>query len=378
MPVSLAYRRVKSTSARSVTAVLALTALALGACASAEDPPETAPQPSADARWATVESLTSCAEKEGTVNVDWILIPDEMNRLIADFKADYPAVDLKFRRDDSGPLRALQEQELNAGKVNFDVTMSANPIHYMDWAEDGVIEKVTDLPGYNELPEGWTRDHGSTVALYTSINPPLINTKVIPLDQAPKSFEDMTDARFKGKIGVDDPTVSGTAATNWTNLYLKYGEEYIKKIAAQDPKLYRTVVDGSAGALAAGEIGLFYAVSGGAMMSTIKAAGDAIKVVPVNDISQTTVELAIPKGAAHPCAARLFLHWATTSERAGAQLKTAGKFTAVTLKGVNDYGEIFPLYKGITTAMVIKPDYQAIRDFQDDDGLQTISDILGY
>jgi len=65
----------------------------------------------------------------------------------------------------------------------------------------------------------------------------IINTNRVPADKEPKQWKDLLDPWWKGKdkIFFRDPTQQGGAG-NWLLVfYQKYGEEFIKAVAAQNP-----------------------------------------------------------------------------------------------------------------------------------------------
>ena len=53
----------------------------------------------------------------------------------------------------------------------------------------------------------------------------LQNTKVLPADQGPKSWADLIDPKYKGKIAFTDPANSGSAYSNLTMLAQMWGGE---------------------------------------------------------------------------------------------------------------------------------------------------------
>lgn len=53
----------------------------------------------------------------------------------------------------------------------------------------------------------------------------LQNTKVLPADQGPKSWADLIDAKYKGKVAFTDPANSGSAYSNLTMLAQTWGGE---------------------------------------------------------------------------------------------------------------------------------------------------------
>ena len=54
-----------------------------------------------------------------------------------------------------------------------------------------------------------------------------------------RSFDDLLHARWKGKIGILDPRSAGGGTSTWAYLYKIKGEEFLVKLAAQEPALSR-------------------------------------------------------------------------------------------------------------------------------------------
>src|SRR4029077_20972948 len=64
------------------------------------------------------------------------------------------------------------------------------------------------------------------------------NSQMMKADEA-RSFDDLLDDKFKGKIGLLDPRTPGSGASMWSYLREVKGEEYLKRFAAQKLLLSR-------------------------------------------------------------------------------------------------------------------------------------------
>lgn len=58
----------------------------------------------------------------------------------------------------------------------------------------------------------------------------MINTKLMPLDQAPKSWKDLADPKYKGKIALANPSLSGSAYGQFAQVLQLYGWDVGEKI----------------------------------------------------------------------------------------------------------------------------------------------------
>ncbi|MDU0479315.1 ABC transporter substrate-binding protein [Staphylococcus chromogenes] len=161
---------------------------------------------------------------------------DEINKA---FMAKHPNIKVEVFRAGTGDLNARIESEKKTGKVGADVLWAADAPTFETYAEagdllkldkvktDGVIEEAKD-------PEGFY--------VGTRIIPTVIayNTKELP--EPPKAWADLKDPKFKDKIVLPDPAVSGAAAFNasaWKN-EPKLGEAWIKDLGQNKPMIAKS------------------------------------------------------------------------------------------------------------------------------------------
>ena len=126
-----------------------------------------------------------------------------------------------------------------------------------------------------------------------------------------RSLDDLLDPKWKGKIGLSDPRVAGSGLSVWSYLWENKGEEYLKKLVAQDLFVTQNLRQ-LAEALAKGKLAVTLGI-GMAQTEPFLKAGLPIKDLPEpregTPSSNGYGTLAILKNPPHPNAAKVFVNW---------------------------------------------------------------------
>jgi len=126
-----------------------------------------------------------------------------------------------------------------------------------------------------------------------------------------RSFDDLLDARWKGKIGLSDPRTPGSGASIWAYMMLIKGEEYLKRLAGQKLFLARDLRL-LAENLAKGRVGIALGIGYSESLPFIKAALPLSALPTPKEGLYTTGgygHLTIIKNAPHPNAGKVFVNW---------------------------------------------------------------------
>lgn len=221
-----------------LAALSVLSLLGLAACGS--DEPDSA---LAEGGW---EDIVAAAKDEGSVTIYSSQGQTQLDELGAAFKDEY-GIDVEVVRGIDPELQPKIEAEKQTGKAVADIYISSLRPTQEAFAEQG----------YYTAPEGTTFDEldvmqgdeifdvDATVLTF-AWNTDIYSGKV-------DSYEDLLDPAFKGKIGVPEPT-SATFVDFYLYLESLHGEEFVEKLAAQEPKIYPGALP-AAEALSSGEIG---------------------------------------------------------------------------------------------------------------------------
>jgi iron(III) transport system substrate-binding protein len=260
--------------------------------------------------FAADQALIDAAKAEGKL-VFYSVEPDSLNNSLGEaFQAKY-GIPIEFLRLVSGPLTQRYASEQQAGVANADLIQlvgqdiwSEEPQLFVDLDKDPV-------DGWADFPE--QTKHHTCVDLRYSVGAITYNKDLVDADHVPKTYLDMLDPYWKGKVLLTDPR--GTPAyMGWAAAAVdKYGMDFLKKVAELDPVLVDSATPG-AQQLAAGA----YFANFPAHLSnstSLRQKGAPLGVVVMGDVpTGLPTCMGIPANAPHPKAARLFLEWSLTPE----------------------------------------------------------------
>jgi iron(III) transport system substrate-binding protein len=176
------------------------------------------------------QRLVAGAKKEGALMIYSSMIVADMGALINAFRAKY-GIRVQQWRGSSEDIRNRAAQEYAAGRYEVDVAETAGP-DMGAMVREQLLQKIA-TPAASELIPEAVMPHGQWIATRLSVFAGAHNTDIIKPAAAPKTYEDLLDPRFKGKLGieVDD--------ANWfMTVVLPMGEEkglrLFKNIAARN------------------------------------------------------------------------------------------------------------------------------------------------
>jgi iron(III) transport system substrate-binding protein len=241
--------------------------------------------------------------------------------VIKEFNKRFPEIKVEMVRAPGGQLITRVKTEAAAGKLIADV---------VDHSDRALMQPLEDLfqdyappnaadydPAALISPKFWPR---ATIAWSIAYNTELVK-------DPPKSWKDLTDPKYDKLIG---QVFASSGGTTWTRIMFErqvLGEDYWAKQAATHPVLYPSGAP-LADALVRGEVGI-----GPSLYNVVlqkKRDGAPIEILfapegaPVNPYAT-----GIPKTAAHPNAAKLFLNWCLSKEGQSFMIKDLGNLTSL-------------------------------------------------
>jgi iron(III) transport system substrate-binding protein len=156
------------------------------------------------------ETLEREARKEGEVVWYAAMASDRAAELIKAFESNYTF--LKVRFQPGGASRQLDQLlvEHRSKKHRADIINTRRS--FVDvMAKAGAIARYR-TPLRASLRDGFTDKEGYVNGIYAQPRVFLFNSRIVPRDKAPKSFEDLLDPQWKDKLGMDTTDYDWIAA----------------------------------------------------------------------------------------------------------------------------------------------------------------------
>ena len=264
--------------------------------------------------WAADGALIEAAKKERQVVWYTTLIVNQAIRPLKEaFEKKYPGIELQFTRADESPTAAKILAEANAGHLQADVFDGISNMVPLKRA--GILAPYAPATASQYPPEMKDKD-GYWIAILLYVFTPGINTTLVATEQAPKTYQDLLDPRWKGKMAWNPGSIAG-AIGFVGNIVMSMGEErgigYLKAIATQRinniEALSRAILD----QVITGEFPM------GLMMFNHHAVISAQKGAPSDWLKMEPLPVALDavgilKDAPHPKAARLLVDFLTSED----------------------------------------------------------------
>jgi len=268
-------------------------------------------------------ALIGAAKKEGKVtwytSVDLALA----EKVAKAFEAKYPGVSVKVER--SGAERNFQRigQEYASRIYNCDVVNSSDAAHLIIWKREKMLAAYVPEDVARDFPAGHKDPDGMFASWRITLCPIAYNTRLVKAEDAPKSFADLLDPKWSGKMVKAHPGYSGTIMTATQQLSRDLGWAWFEKLARQKVMQVQSATEPPK-KVVAGERAI--AVDGGEYLPILmREKGDPIEIVyPTEGTPLITGPSGIMARAPHPDAARLFHAWSMTAEAQQLNIDIAG------------------------------------------------------
>lgn len=322
---------------------LAVAVLMLGASAASAQLPPGGPDEA---------KLYEAAKKEGTV-VWYESAPLEPMLAIAlEFEKRYPGIKVEVLRIVGVQQYQRFMQEVQAKKNNVDILhISDQPSmkilidegHVLDWK----------VPSHDRIPEQY-RLQTFAYANYITDNAIIYNVNKLSPEEVKLLESDwraVLDPRFKGRFAVTNmkcgACYAGIQMFLDPKLKSHYGEEFLRKVAAQKPAIYSEVLVGLDRVIA-GEHDFTYWTWEGIAVTKWQQGAPIRWIHPSPTPAFGNSWQGISKYAPHPNAAKLFQNWSMSEEGMVAIQKLYGSATVMT--GLADTRSVTkePWFKPVT------------------------------
>ncbi len=204
-------------------------------------------------------------------------------------------------------------QEYASRIYGVDVVNSSDAAHFIAWKRDGILAPFVPADVAMHYPADHYDPDGMFASFRVSLSPIAYNTDLVKREEAPKSFADLLDPKWMGKIVKAHPSYSGTILTATFQVVRELGWGYLEKLAKQKVMQVQSATDPPK-KLALGERAVM-ADGGEYNVLQSKESGGPIEVVyPAEGTPLIVGPNGIFKNAPNPNAARLFQCYCFTPE----------------------------------------------------------------
>ena len=150
----------------------------------------------------------------------------------------------------------------------------------------------------------------------------IVNTKLMPLAEAPKSWKDLADAKFKGKIIMANPSLSGSAFSQLAQMIQLYGWDIASKVIENAVFVPKSRLAYSQVAKGEYPIGL---TEESRVYAQMKKGFPVAPVYPAEGTAPRLSSVGIIKGGPNPENAKIFFNWRISKAANEIQVKVRGK-----------------------------------------------------
>ena len=290
--------------------VLSLTAglvFAIGWASARAATPAPAPTPS---------QMINAAKQEGqlVIYAPTTLGQEGFNELVAAFKKKH-GLDIRTQWVYSGAqtkdTAKLITEIATGNPPSWDVHIMIEPMHFIQRARNA--NEPFDYAGVLGVDPRRIQPGGATLVITEQSVLPAYNTKLVAPKDVPKTWEDLLDPKWKGKIGVS------TATHHWARLSQVWGDEkttdFVTRLAAQKPMLGQS--PDIPQKVQIGEILIGASTQIGFIMRAQRVGAPLAWTKEVGPMIVVDYAVSVTRGTKRPNAARLFAAFMTTEEGQG-------------------------------------------------------------
>src|SRR5216684_8028275 len=183
---------------------------------------------------AVTPQLIAAAKKEGRVVYYTSIDLPVAERIAKAFEAKYPGIDVRVER--SGAERVFQRigQEYASRIHSVDVVNSSDAAHFIVWKREGLLAPYVPEDVAKFYPVEHKDPDGLFATWRASLSVIAYNTTLVKPEEAPKSFADLLEPKWKGKIVKAHPGYSGTILTATYQMARDLGWSYFEQLAKQN------------------------------------------------------------------------------------------------------------------------------------------------
>jgi len=348
--------------------ILTSTSIALIACALMMTPAR-AQAPSNVINGETIGSpeLVKAACAEGAAVLYTAQGDADERQVVKEFEKDFPCIKVSVISLVTGRQYERIQTEATAGQTQADVSLVTDESIAKEMIDKKLVRPWTPpseakFPPNTKNPGWWYA--GSNTYVY-----PVYNSDLVSDAEAPKTWKDLLDPKWKGQIGSPAVAIGGTAWILYYFMLKTQGEDYVRKFAAQQPKLFSSFQPMGMG-VARGEQKIALLANVVDYPLRVSQGAPIKPVYPPEGLPHINYPIMLLDKSPHPKAGELLGNW---------YLSKRGQGALVAVRGVNSVRDDVPPAKGNPPDSSLKLWAPANKDIVDNFSsvTTTVGSILG-
>jgi iron(III) transport system substrate-binding protein len=254
--------------------------------------------------------LYESAKKEGELT--WYTAQSDdvtAQELGRKFEQIYPGIRVNVVRTTAQVAFERVSQEIKAGAMQVDVFSSTDIGHDVFLKSKGQFEHYVpdNAARVLDVYKGYDQD-GFYYVTSAGMIGMACNTSKAKLADAPTNWPGLLDSKWKGEIAVGHPGFSGYVGTWAVMLRKLYGWDFFDKLAANNPRVGRSINDTTT-LLNSGECIIAGTAANNTIVPSAQKGNPLAMIYPTDGTVLILAPSGIMKGAKHQAAARLYMEF---------------------------------------------------------------------
>jgi len=301
--------------------------------------------------FATDSSIVEGAKKEGSLVFYTTMDIQNSKPLLDAFTKKYPFVKGDLVRLGGTAMVSRIMTEAQAGANKFDVAVGISP-SYVPMRERNLIGPYVS-PEFPNLYDDTYEPKGYWATVYLNTLVLCYNTKVIPRNDLPKTYEDLLKPQYKQKFIIDIENHDV-----FVGLSQEWGQEkavaYFRGLAKQEPVFLRGNTN-RANMVSVGERSMTFVYA--QVIERMKQTGAPVDWIPLEPVNVEVNVAMLAAKAVHPNAGKLFIDYLISRD---------GQEFLKTFRRIGPRKDVKPdppkLFEGFRRRIVVPDAYKNLRE----------------
>jgi iron(III) transport system substrate-binding protein len=192
---------------------------------------------------AMTPALIEAATKEGKLAFYTAMDLQFAERLAKACEARFPGIVVRVERSGAERVFTRIGQEYSSNIHAVDVANTADQAYCIIWKRNGWLAPYLPEEVAQHFDKRYYDPEGLNITTRILVSPIAYNTNLVKKEDAPKSFKDLLDPKWVGKLVKAHPAYSGTIMNATFEVARDLGWDYFEKLAKQKVMQVQSATD---------------------------------------------------------------------------------------------------------------------------------------